>query len=113
MNFIESNFLLKSEIEVFEKIRTNEIEIGKWLLKNLDNGLNKTGTFGSNPKYCNIRMSFVNGKLRNEFEYIRLEVDGKDFKYIYDFKELFNVLFFNKKKLPDELEKWKCQNSVI
>ena len=79
------------------------------MLKNLNNGLYKTGTFGTNQKYFNLKRSFINGKLYNEFDYIRIEIDGENFKFIYDFAEIFTDLFFSKKILPNELSKWRYE----
>lgn len=109
--YFELNTLLKKELTKFYKIANNEEKVKKWLLKNLKISLSELWFFMS-PNYPNIKMSFINGKKLNEFEYLKIEINGEEFKSIYDFSNLFSFLFFEEKLLPNEYAKWKYENEA-
>ncbi len=105
------NSILKNELIDFEKIKNEEIKVKEWLFKNLHFCLTELWFFMS-PNYPNIKFSFISGKPKNEFEYLKIEINGNDFKYVYDFANLFSRLFFEEKLLPNEYEKWKYENEI-
>lgn len=103
---------LENELLKYEKIKNDTEEVKIWLTKNLQIGISKLDWFSTASKYSNLRLSFINGKNKTEFEYLIFTIDGNDFKNNYDFVHLFCDLFFNKEILPNELAKWKYENEL-
>ena len=90
----------------------------KWLLKNLEKGLIYYTEFYFKDKNPHItKFNFNNGKnilLRDEKNdnsaYINFEFEvnnDNSFSYISEFTLIFCELFFVKKTIPYEYEKWK------
>lgn len=109
--YFELNIALTKQLIKYKNIVNDEYEIKRWLSENLKMGLNNLWFFMS-PNYPNIKLSFVNGKLNDEFENLKIEIDGNEFKPIYDFANLFSKLFFEEKLLPNEYVKWKYENEI-
>lgn len=109
--FLDEKYL-ENELLKFEKVKNETEEVKIWLTKNLQIGLSKLNWFSTASKYSNLRLSFINGKNEIEFEYIKFQIVGDDFKNNYDFEHLFCDLFFNKEILPNELAKWKYENEL-
>lgn len=107
----KQNILFQNKLIDYEKIKSNLEKRKIWLTENIEIGLNELWFFIS-PNYPNIKMSFINGKQNDEFEYIRIQIDGKELKPIYDFANLFSKLFFEEKILPNEYAKWKYENEI-
>jgi len=109
--YFELNAILENQLTKYESIINNEAEIKNWLIENLKIGLNELWFFMS-PNYPNIKVSFINGKRNDNFEYLKIEIEGNEFKPIYDFANLFSNLFFEEKILPNEYAKWKYENEI-
>ena len=103
---------LENELKNYIEIENNNEKVKAWLKKNLQFGLSKLSWFSTANKYSNLRLSFINGKNETEFEYIKFQINGNDFKNNYDFAHLFCHLFFEKELLPNELAKWKFENEI-
>lgn len=107
----ELNTFLKTKLLKFEKNSKNKNDIKNWLSENLTIGLSDLWFFMS-PNNPNIKLSFINGKLNDEFEYLRININGEEFKSVYDFANLFSKLFIEEKILPNEYAKWKYENEI-
>lgn len=111
LEIYNTNVFFQNKLYEYEKIKNSEEDKRKWLIENIEIGLDELWFFMS-QNYPNIKMSFINGKQNEEFEYLRIEIDGKEFKPIYDFANLFSNLFFEEKILPNEYAKWKYENEI-
>lgn len=82
-------------------------EIKNWIKSNMDFGINKLDRFKN--EYSKIDTKhFINGKNENdEYDYLYVFTSLEDFKYTYQFKALFDDLFFEKEILPEALKKYK------
>lgn len=107
----KQNELFQNKLFEYEKIKNSKECRKSWLKENIEIGLIGLWFFMSQD-YSNIKMSFLNGKQNDEFEYFKIQIDGNDFKPIYDFANLFSELFFEEKLLPNELAKWKYENEI-
>ena len=103
---------LENELKKYKEIENENEKLKVWLTKNLQFGFSKFSWLSTATKYSNLRLSFINGKNETEFEYIKFQIDGNDFKNNYDFAHLFCDLFFEKELLPNELAKWKYENEI-
>ena len=105
------NLQLEKELKAFYLIQGKKEKEIEWLRTNFSIGINNVLRF-SIDNYPNFKMSFINGKHFDEFEYIKIDIEGNDFKCIYDFANIFSKLFFIDKLLPNELSKWKYENDT-
>ena len=110
-HFLDEEYL-ENELKKYHEIKDDEEKTKNWLSKNLQIVFFKFSWFSTASKYANLRLSFINGKNENEFEYFKFQIDGNNFKNNYDFAHLFCDLFFNKEILPNELAKWKYENNL-
>lgn len=110
-DFLDEKYL-ENELNKYHEIKDDNEKTKNWLTNNLQIGFSKFSWFSNASKYANLRLSFINGKNENEFEFIKFQIDGNDFKNNYDFAHLFCDLFFNKEILPNELAKWKYENEI-
>ncbi len=110
-HFLDEQYL-ENELLKFEQLKNETEEVKVWLTKNLQIGFSKFSWFSTANKYSNLRLSFINGKNETEFEYIKFQIDGNNFKNNYDFAHLFCELFFDKEFSPNELAKWKYENNL-
>ena len=110
-HFLDEKYL-ENALKRYNEIKDDKEKTKNWLAKNLQIGFSKFSWFSTASKYSNLQLSFINGKNENEFEYIKFQIDGNDFKNNYDFAQLFCDLFFNKEFLPNELAKWRYENEI-
>jgi hypothetical protein len=103
---------LEDELKKYNEIVNDTEKVKVWLTKNLQIGFSKFSWFSTANKYSDLKLSFINGKNETEFEYIKFQIDGNNFKNNYDFAHLFCELFFDKEFLPNELAKWKYENNL-
>lgn len=104
--------VLEKQLAEFKNIENNAVEVREWLVRNLHMGLNDLWFFMS-PNYSDYIVGFANGKKNDRFEYLRIKINGKEFKSIYNFANLFATLFFEDKILIKEMEKWKYENHFL
>lgn len=109
--YFELNTILSNELIKYENIVNDVNEKKLWLSNNIKNGLDNLWYFMS-LDYPNIRIRFSKGKFNGEYEDLFVEIDGLEFKPIYDFANLFAKLFFEDKLLPNEYEKWKFESGM-
>lgn len=102
-----------AEISKYNDIKENLDEVRKWLTKNLHE---KDIDLPYSPEYevyYDKEISLCNGKEEGEYNYYILKIKGQDFKNSYDFINIYNHLFFTKRVLLTEYEKWKLETGYI
>ena len=100
-NFNNLNAKCLIELENLRAIKNDNSKINVWLKKNINLGLNELNDIS---ELNSIRRSFINGKnnITKEFDYIIIYISTKKIKNCFEFKNLFDHLFFEKQILKEE-----------
>ncbi|PWA11653.1 hypothetical protein [Flavobacterium laiguense] len=106
--------LLKIELAEYNSIANDLEKTKKWLKRNLEKGLDTDSEYYATPiksfSFLNGRDPYVKFLNENDSNYARIKINfdnENDFEILYEFYNLFNMLFFEKKILPNEYEKFK------
>jgi hypothetical protein len=102
-NYDSLNKKCTIHIENYRKIKTDKSKVQVWLKQNLDLGLYQLNQFRESDV---IRRSFINGndRIKNEFDYIFIFISLNEFNYNFEFKNLFDKLFFDQQLIKNEYD---------
>ncbi len=102
------------EIQKFEKIKSNDVEIRNWLIQNEKIGCEDLCVFAweyfedDEQRRINKNINLF----QNSYNDIEINIQKKDFENIIKFCEIFNEMYYNKKlyrvgiqKIEDEISK--------
>ena len=108
-DYSKYNEISKLLCEEYKKLKNNKNALTNWLNINFDFAINNLCSFDNYDGERKMRRSFINGKnhILDEYEYIIIYVNLILFKYNYEFKKIFNNLFFQEKFLPKKLYEYR------
>lgn len=103
------------EIQKFEKIKSNDLEIRNWLIQNEKIGCEDLCVFAweyfedDEQRRINKNINLF----QNSYNDIEINIQKKDFENIIKFCEIFNEMYYNKKLYPEGIQKIEDEISKL
>lgn len=108
----KKNIFFADQIKRYEDIK-NLSGQKQWLFENLNENNIDLPYTSQKGIYPDKIILVTNGVKFETYQHLTLKFKGEDFKSTYDFIYLYNELFFTKKILPIQYEKWKIESGYV